>query len=234
MQNLQKTLILVSFLIFGQTLQAQTFADFSVGTSKQDQLFLNLALQKQFSDKFRAGIEIQTSAVNYRFIGAKVIDEGNSTSISLPSSFKLYQQDKLRLDFYSRFGLRFQSVGDSYAQEKVLQESSSVGFNAELGLLVTVLLSDKFNIQSGFTLPNVFEVTPEFIYENNVTNLFANIGYRLSDKSTFVFKANAGPAAGASGDSQKFIYGLQAGIRFAFGKSAVNNSALRIDPTYSY
>ena len=233
MTNLQKAFFLF-FFVFSHTVEAQTFADFSVGTSKQDQLFLNLALRKQFSDKFRGGIEIQTSAVNYRFIGAKVIDEGNSTSISLPSSFKLYQQNKLRLDFYSRFGVRFQSVDDTYAQEKVLQESSSVGFNAELGLLVTLLLSDKCNIQSGFTLPNVFEVIPEFIYENNVTNLFANIGYRLSDKSTFVFKANAGPAAGASGDSQKFVYGLQAGLRFAFGKSATNNSALRIDPTYSY
>lgn len=224
-------LLFTCFIASCMALRAQTFTDITVGVSNQDRVSLNLAVRKQFSDRFRAGIELQSSIVDYRFIGAKLIDRGNSTTISLPSSLRLYQTDKIRLDFYSRIGVRFQNVEENYAKEKLLQDNSSVGFNVEPGLAVTVLFSDKFNIQSGFTLPNVFEISPEFLYENNATNIFANLGYKVSDKTTFIFKANAGPAAGANGDSQKFNWAFQTGLRFAFGKGDTAK-ALMIDPTY--
>jgi len=217
--------------LFGQFANAQTYLDIGAGLSSQDNGKLNIAIRKQFSEKFRAGIELQSGFVNYRFIGAKVIDEGISSSISLPFSIKIYEFEKLRLDYYTRVGVRFQNVEQSYADEQQLQANSSFGLNAELGLQVSLALTEKLNIQSGVTLPNLFEINPEFIYENNVTNLFAGVGYKLSEKSTFMFRANAGPAAGASGDSQKFIWGLQAGLRFSF-KGNQNASTLRLDPLY--
>lgn len=209
---------------------AQTYVDASVGTSNQDVGFVNLALRKQFSEKFRAGLELQTAAVKYRFIGAKVIDEGQSTTLSLPLSLRLYQFNRLRLDFYGRVGLRYQSVAEQFATEKKLSDNTAVGFNAEPGLQVSLALSERLNLQSGVTLPNLFEVSPEFLYENNVSNLFFGLGHQLSPKAIFMFKANAGPAAGASGDSQKFNWGVQAGIRFSLNGSGA--AALRLDPTF--
>ena len=231
MKNLILTLAVSITCLLAQFANAQTHLDVGVGLSNQDNGLLNIAVRKQFSEKFRAGIELQSGLVNYRFIGAKVIDEGVSTSLSIPFSVKIYEFEKLRLDYYTRVGVRFQNVEQSFADERQLQANSSFGLNAELGLQVSLALTEKLNIQSGVTLPNLFEINPEFIYENNVTNLFAGVGYKLSEKSTFMFRANAGPAAGASGDSQKFIWGLQAGLRFSF-KGNQNASTLRLDPLY--
>lgn len=205
--------------------------DLAIGSSNQDQAFVNVALRKQFSEKFRAGIEVQTSLVSYRFIGAKVIDEGVSSSINIPFSVRLYNQEKVRLDFYTKVGVRFQGVSTDYEREKDLQANRSVGVNFEPGLLVSFALSEKLNLQSGFTLPAIFEISPEFIFENNITNLFAHVGYRLTDRSLLMIKAGTGPAAGASGDAQKYSWSVQGGIRFLLGK---NHSAASFitEPSY--
>ncbi len=213
------------------TANAQTSLDGSIGTSNQDKVSLNLALRKQFSEKFRAGIELQTSSVRYRFIGAKVIDEGLSSTLSFPFSIRFYEYQKLRLDFYSRVGVRFQGIDKNLATEKVLKDNTSVGLHLEPGLQVSLALSEKINLQSGVTLPNLFELKPQFIFENNVTNIFANVGYQLSQKSILMLKVNAGPAAGASGDSQKFNWSLQAGLRFALNKIQKSLSP-QLDPTF--
>ncbi|NBB22011.1 hypothetical protein GVN20_21825 [Runella sp. CRIBMP] len=213
------------------TANAQTSLDGSIGTSNQDKVSLNLALRKQFSEKFRAGIELQTSSVRYRFIGAKVIDEGLSTTLSFPFSIRFYEYQKLRLDFYSRVGVRFQGIDKNLATEKVLKDNTSVGLHLEPGLQVSLAFSEKINLQSGVTLPNLFELKPQFIFENNITNIFANVGYQLSQKSILMLKVNAGPAAGASGDSQKFNWSLQAGLRFALNKNQKSLSP-QLDPTF--
>jgi hypothetical protein len=231
MNKLIVTLAVSIICLFAQVANAQTYLDFSIGTSNQDNGSLNVAVRKQFSEKFRAGVELQTSSVKYRFIAAKVIDEGVSTSLSVPFSVRLYEFEKLRLDFYTRVGVRYQSVDKALGSERKLEDNTSFGFNVEPGLQVSLALTEKLNIQSGVTLPNVFEVTPQFIYENNVTNLFANVGYKLSEKSAFMAKINIGPAAGASGDSQKFNWSVQAGLRFAFGKNSSGLST-RLDPTF--
>lgn len=61
---------------------AQPMADITIGSSKQDKVFINIALRKQFSERFRAGIELQTGTINSRFISAKVINEGISSTLS--------------------------------------------------------------------------------------------------------------------------------------------------------
>ncbi len=216
---MKKTLFIVPFLCLIQLqMQAQFFTDVTVGTSRQDRAFVNLAYRHQFSEKFRAGLELQTGLVSYRFIGAKVIDEGVSITVSIPTLLRFYQREDFRIDLYSRLGFRFQSVSSDYEEEEVLQASNSTGFNIEPGLAVTYLLSDRFSVQSGVTLPVLFEMSPEFLMENNVTNLFANVSYQFSDCSVFLLKASTGPAAGASGDSQKYLWSVQAGLRFLFGK----------------
>lgn len=229
---MKKIITVITFMLAGFcVVNAQMMADFTIGTSKQDKAFVNIAFRKQFSDKFRAGVELQTGAVNYRFISSKRISEGISNTLSFPASLRIYQKEKLRLDFYTRIGLRFQSVSSHNQLKNKLESNSSTGFNFEPGLVATLLLSDQLNVQSGFTLPNVFEVSPTFVFENNVTNLFLNINKRVSEKSIFLVKFNAGPAAGADGDTQKFIWSVQAGLRLSVGKSNAKNNLIP-DPSF--
>jgi hypothetical protein len=46
-----------------------------------------------------------------------------------------------------------------------------------------------------------------------------------------MLKSNASPSAGASGDSQKFSWGIQSGLRFSLNGNQ-NSSSLRLDPSY--
>jgi len=226
---------IILFLIISASsaswLKAQTYLDLSTGTSNRDQVLFNASIKKQFNEKFRAGIEIQTGLVDYRFIGAKLIEEGNSTSISVPLLWKLFDDDRIRLNFYSRAGVRIQSVSSNYATEQLLEDNSSFGYFIEPGLMVSLPLTEKFNLQSGFTLPVIIESSPVGLFENNVTNLFATTAYQLSNKSILLFKANTGPAAGADGDSQKYTWSFQLGLRFLL-KGESNRSALVIEPSY--
>lgn len=224
-------LILLIAIGIQSNVSAQTYADVSAGISNRDQALLNLSIRKQFSEKFRAGIEIQTGVIDYRFIGAKLVEEGNSTSISIPITLKIFQDSRLRLDLYTRAGVRLQSVSTSYATERLLEDNSSFAYFVEPGLMVSFPLTEKLGLQSGFTLPVIIESSPVGLFENNVTNLFLNAGYQLSEKTIFLFKANTGPAAGADGDSQKYTWSLQAGLRFAIGGKSSSNSLL-IEPSY--
>lgn len=227
---MKRTLLIISLCFALNQIQAQSLTDITFGTSKQDRALVNLAYRYQFSDSFRAGIELKTGLVNYRFIGAKLIDEGVSTTVSLPTLLRLYERDNLRLDLYSRVGVRFQNVSSDYEQEETLQANSSFGFIVEPGLAVTYLLSERLSWQAGVTLPIVYEVSPEVIFENNVTNLFTNLGYQLGNNTVFLLKASTGPAAGAGGDSQKYVWSAQAGLRFLFGGS--NRTSLIPDPSF--
>lgn len=224
-------LILLIALGIHSTVSAQTYVDVSTGISNRDQALLNVSIRKQFSEKFRAGIEIQRGIINYRFIGAKLVEEGNTTSISIPVTFKLFQDSRLRLDLYTRAGIRLQSVSSGYATERLLEDNSSFAYFLEPGLMVSFPLTEKLGLQSGFTLPVIIESSPVGLFENNVSNLFLNAGYKISEKTIFLFKANTGPAAGADGDSQKFTWSLQAGLRFAIGGKSSSNS-LVIEPSY--
>lgn len=210
---------------------AQTYLDVSAGVSNRDQGLLNFSVKRQFSEKFRAGLEVQTGVVDYRFIGAKRIEEGNATSISIPVTWKLFQDDRLRLDLYSRAGVRLQSVSSSHAEEQFLEDNTSFGYFVEPGLMVSLPLTERLNVQSGFTLPIIIESSPIGLFENNVTNIFVNTGYQLSEKSILLLKANTGPAAGADGDSQKYTWSFQAGLRFLLG-GKMQKSSLIIDPSY--
>lgn len=228
-----KSTILTLALIAGvlALANAQTYLDLGMGVSDRDQPFFNTSVRKQFSDKLRAGIEIQTGIINQRFIGGKFIDEGNSTSISLPFLFKIYQDDRLRLDFYARTGMRLQSVSSSIADSRDLEDNGSFAYSFEPGMVVSLPITNRLNVQGGFTLPIIIESSPVALFENNITNVFANFGYQLSDKSILMLKANTGPGVGASGDSQKYTWSLQAGIRFLL-RGKTQSTSLIIDPSY--
>ncbi len=211
--------------------QAQTLLDVSAGSSSQDYFFTTLAFRRQFSDRFRLGLEAQLGTVRYRFIGARPIREGYSLALGVPLLYRLYQSEHIRLDLYTRVGVRFQGVIDPDGNDRRDQVLASTGVHFEPGLVVSAPLSERLTLHGGVTLPNVFEISPQFLFENNATALSAGLAYRSDARRVLFVKANTGPAAGADGDSQKYTWSVQAGIRWVVGKQTAGKPLL-LEPAY--
>jgi hypothetical protein len=215
-----------------QKAQAQSLIDVGFGASNMDNFFTNLAYRYQVNDNFRIGLETQFSSPKYRFVEAKPFEKGYATTISIPLSFKITEQDRIRLDGFVRPGLRFQGIidPDNNGMEDSLFNSRAVLFEA--GLLVNVKLTEKLNLSSGILLPAAFEIAPTSLFEYMGTpNFIGGLSYLASPKSIVFLKGITGPAFGASGDTYKYILSVQAGVRFAFGKNP-NSKSLLIEPSF--
>jgi hypothetical protein len=102
----------------------------------------------------------------------------------------------------------------------------------EAGLLVNVKLTEKLNLSSGVLLPTAFEIAPTSLFEYMGTpNFTGGLSYLASPKTIVFVKGITGPAFGASGDTYKYIWSAQAGVRFALGKNPTTKSLL-IEPSF--
>jgi hypothetical protein len=197
---------------------SQSMLDVSIGTSHQDNFFANVAFRKQVSPKFRIGLEAQYGAVKYRLIEAKPIREGYAATVSIPLTVRLYEKERIRLDFYAKPGVRFQGVLDPDKNDIRDSLLTSTAFAFDPALLVTIKVNEKFNFQSGVSFPVFFQFNPSAIFENvYIGMLHLGLNYNTSNKSTLFIKTSFGPAAGGDGDTQKFGKAIQAGIRYNLG-----------------
>jgi hypothetical protein len=214
----------------GQGAVAQTMIDLSAGTSLMDRFSINAAARYQVGERFRIGAELQYGAPRYRFIEAKPITAGYAAMVSMPLSVRLYQKDRLRLDFYGRAGLRFQGVIDpdeNDARDTVL---NSTAVMLDPGLIATVRLTEKLDLQSGLTVPVVFQVNPSGLFEAlHGPLIYAGLSARVAENRVLFFKSQIGAAFGADGDTYKYTWGLQAGVRFALGSKPVSGF---VEPTF--
>jgi hypothetical protein len=224
------SLIVLSILLFADRIAAQSMVDISVGTSHQDNFFTNVAYRYQVSDKFRIGFEAQYGAPKYRFVEAKPIREGYSGTISIPLTLRLYEKEQIRLDFYTKVGMRFQGILDPDKNDKRDSILNSTAFAFEPGLLVTVMVNEKLNFQSGITFPVLFQTSPSSIFENVYPGMIhLGLNYKSSEKRTVFVKTLFGGATGGDGDTQKFGWSLQAGLRFNFGQKP---SSSFVEPSF--
>lgn len=215
-----------------QKAQAQSLIDVGFGASNMDKFFTNVAYRHQINDNFRFGFEIQYGSPKYRFVEAKPFEKGYAWSLSVPLSFKIAEQDRIRLDGFVRPGFRFQGIidPDNNGIEDSLLNSRAVLFEA--GLLVNVKLTEKWNLSSGILLPAAFEISPTSLFEYMGTpNFIGGLSYLASPKSIVFLKGITGPAFGANGDTYKYFWSVQAGVRFAFGKNP-NSKSLLIEPSF--
>ncbi len=211
-------LALLCLLLGSSPLFSQTIIDLGIGTSQQDQWASQIALRQQLNPKFRAGLELQFSTPRYRFIEAKPITEGYSLILSLPLTYQLYEQDQLQLFGLFKPGFRRQGIIDPDGNDQRDSILNSTALLGELGLLINIIANERLNIQSGVSFPAAFEINPTNLFENLTTLLHAGLTYRSGERSVLFAKANMGAAFGASGDSHKFLWSTQIGLRFALGK----------------
>jgi hypothetical protein len=226
------TWLAILALLFIQNASAQSIVDISGGASSMDNYFTNLSYRRQVSDNFRIGFELQYGSPKYRFVEAKPFEKGYAWSLSVPLSFKLAEQERIRLDGFVRPGFRFQGIidPDNNGIEDSLLNSRAVLFEA--GLLVNVKLTEKLNLSSGVLLPTAFEIAPTSLFEYMGTpNFTGGLSYLASPKTIVFIKGITGPAFGASGDTYKYIWSAQAGVRFALGKNPTAKSLL-LEPSF--
>jgi len=215
-----------------QKADAQSLVDIGVGASTMDRYFTDLAYRHQINDNFRVGFEIQYGFPKYRFVEAKPFEKGYAWSLSIPLSFRIAEQERIRLDGFVRPGFRFQGIidPDNNGMEDSLLNSRTVLFEA--GLLVNVKLTEKLNLSSGVLLPTAFEIAPTSLFEYMGTpNFTGGLSYLATKKSIVFVKGITGPAFGASGDTYKYIWSLQAGVRLAFGKNTTAKSLI-LEPSF--
>ena len=207
--------MLALFLASG--LQAQTMGEISFGTSTQDLFAGQITIRRQFSERFRAGLSVQAGAPQYRFIGAKLLSEGGyAATVTAPLTWELSRQEGIQLYGLLRPGLRFQGIIDPDENDQRDSILSSTALLLEPGLLVNLPISSSLHLQSGATFPIGYEISPETLLEYQWVNLHGGLSYAAKRQVWFV-RANAGSAFGASGDTYKFMWSLQAGVRFSFG-----------------
>jgi hypothetical protein len=226
------TWLAILALLFIQNASAQSIVDISGGASSMDNYFTNISYRRQVSDNFRIGFELQYGSPKYRFVEAKPFEKGYAWSLSVPLSFKLAEQERIRLDGFVRPGFRFQGIidPDNNGIEDSLLNSRAVLFEA--GLLVNVKLTEKLNLSSGVLLPTAFEIAPTSLFEYMGTpNFTGGLSYLASPKTIVFIKGITGPAFGASGDTYKYIWSAQAGVRFALGKNPTTKSLL-LEPSF--
>jgi hypothetical protein len=224
--------IAFSSILINQKAVAQSLIDIGFGASTQDNYFTNISYRHQVSNNFRIGIEAQVSSPKYRFINAKLFTKGYATSIHIPLTFKITEQEKIRLDGYVRPGVRFQGVLDPDKNDKRDSILNSTAIMFDAGLLVNIKLTEKLNLNSGVSFPTGFQIAPSTLFEYfGAANFHGGLSYAASTKTILFAKGMTGPALGANGDTYKYFWSLQAGIRLSLGNKQKGNPLL-LEPSF--
>jgi hypothetical protein len=224
--------MVLSTILVNQKVQAQSIIDIGVGSSTLDNYFTNFAYRHQLNNNFRIGFEAQIASPKYRFIDAKLFKDGYATSIHIPLSFKISEQDRIRLDGFFRPGIRFQGVLDPDKNDTRDSILASTAILFDAGLVVNVKLTEKLNLNSGVSFPTGFQVAPSTMLEYfGAANFHGGLSYAANSKVIVFANGITGPAFGANGDTYKYFWSIQGGIRFAFGKKVTGNPLL-LEPSF--
>ncbi len=210
-------LALLCLALGAPSLSGQTLLDLGLGTSQQDRWASQLTLRRNFSPQFRAGLEVQFASPRNRFIEARPIDRGYAFHLALPLTYQIYQRETLQLFAFLKPSWRRQGIIDPDGNDQRDSLLRSTALAIEPGLFVNLLLGERLQAQSGVTFPTVFEIDPSQLFENQTTLIHAGLAYRSGARTQWFLNTNCGPAFGASGDSQKFLWSAQVGWRLALG-----------------
>lgn len=216
--TVSRLLLMLLFSSISAASFGQAFLDLSAGASFQDNFNMQFAIRKQFSPKFQGGFEFQYGNPKYRFVETKVMREGYAYSISLPTSILLSQEERIDLYGIARLGARFQGIIDPDGNDMRDSLLSSTAIVGEFGLISCFEVSEKIALQGGATYQLAYEISPQSLSEYGWLKLHFGGALNLN-KSTVFLHTNIGNAFGASGDTYKYIWSTEIGIRFSLTES---------------
>ncbi len=219
MKKMNQSAILLLSILWSISTYAQSNVDIGIGSSQQDDIAIQANYGKQLTPKFTAGLQFQYGMPNYRFISAITFqDKGYSMALNAPLLFKINSESKLQLNLLLKPGVRFQGVKPEETNN-TNGDYKSTAIMFEPGLLLNISINDKLNIQSGVTFPIIYEVDPMVLFENQTTLLHAGGNYKITNNLRVFLNGNMGSSWGASGDSQKFLWSGQMGLRWNINSS---------------
>lgn len=206
----KKLILLLWGLMISALMPAQTSLQLTLGRSNVDHYAVQAAAQTQVGERVQIGLEGQYSRYRYRFISAKQLSDGNAYWLSVPVSFKAYEQDGMRLDVYVRSRLRWLSTPAE------VPPAQSFATEFDPGLILTFHPHDKWHLQSGVLMKMIVEWSPEQIMEQGPSSMIlAGAHYQATDRIRLTALTEFGPANGARGDTMKFYQFLKLGIQYS-------------------
>ncbi|MCI4667756.1 MAG: hypothetical protein MRZ79_06310 [Bacteroidia bacterium] len=207
--------------LFGQNL-----IDLEVGVSKSDQVFGRLSYTFQFKKPVRLGFRLGTGDIQYRFVDARNVDNGTVLSGEILSQFRLSDNGDLSLYGFFNLGLRFIQLNAERPSEitnYAFQNSQAVTLDP--GIVVHIKASETFNVFSGINMHMAIQYDPSVILEQQPSGyLLFGASLKTTKRSLVFVSSKIGSTYGAGGDTEKFFWSLQAGVRFSLNSSAPINT----------
>ncbi|TAE44778.1 MAG: hypothetical protein EAZ89_21525 [Bacteroidetes bacterium] len=195
--------------------------DVSAGRSRSDDAYARIALRSQLSPRVRLGLEVQTGSARYRFIGAKPFTDGQVLSLRIPVSVKFYESETFEANFFLSPGYRRLTKS---GEQGPLASSTSTAVSLEPGIMTRIGLTERLSFHSGFSVPMVYEIRPERLFENELTLIQTGLSYRVGTRALLFARVPFGGAYGADGDAEKYFWATEIGFRFALGGDLKNAS----------
>lgn len=221
--NAMKQLWLVGFWIFSLSASAQWSVDIQGGSSKQDYQNWILRGTIQLSERTTVSIESKNSDYRYRFIDARRVERGYSGQLSLSLAYRLHETEHLRLEGFLKPGIRYINFNEDDPQPfEFYSFSDSYALTFQPGLIVSIKSTDKLWLHTGINLFTSFQISPATLYEQFPSSLLlAGFSQQLGEQWVLFSNNMAGPASGASGDTEKFYWETNLGLRWCFGKPSL-------------
>lgn len=222
MKRLIFLLLLLVSLLPGKTL-AQISFDLLLGASRQDYSNTTFRLNYQLNEVWRIGGEFQGSDYRYRFVDARRMTDGFASETCVFALRRLAENDRIRLDFFTKVGWRSVQASDE-PQEVIYDFENSSALRVDPGLLVTVKASERFFWHTGVRLPITYQLNPEPLGEQLQSNFIMLGGsYTLTERWTLLANGFTGATFGAGGDTEKYMWRADVGLRFSFSGTTKQN-----------
>lgn len=204
----------------------QASIQFNYGASKADYNFWTLSVSHELGSKIRVGLEFEASDYRYRFIDARAVSNGFAGTGRLLFMGKLAESELLRLDFFVKPGLRFIQAPDDpedFDFPTNYNFQNSFALTLDPGFLIQIKALDRLNFHTGMNLHTALQVDPEALLERfPATIVLAGASFAFKDRWVLFSNNMFGPAAGASGDTEKFFWSTSIGVRFSFNMDRLN------------
>lgn len=194
---------------------SQSYTGFSIATSKSDKHMEMAWFQHQVSQKFSVGAQLKYSEIDYRFINARAVEEGNTFFSGLTLGYNIASTNRYRLDFNLTASYRYLSSDQQNAVH-----TSTGGIEIDPNIIFGVRLSESLMFHTGPMLRTAHQISPDVISDEQLisTIVLSALSYELGC-NLFSLRTYVGPMNGATGDTEKFFWQVSLGYQYQFGSS---------------
>jgi len=210
---MKKQLFLCWMLLGSLSISAQSLIGLDLGTSKSDNLSLRIGYQRELSPVVSAGFQLKAAVLDYRFIDARAVTEGNVLFIGIPLGFNVKSTDTYRVDINLTPSWRILTATNEVASRR------GQAIEIDPNLVISMPVGDRMIYHAGVMLRTVFQVNPETLVEQIPSTILLNgFSYKLGE-NLFSLRTYVGPMFGAAGDTEKFFWKLSLGFQMPIGES---------------